>query len=575
MLISILFIVAIAFCFFSFLSFKSANSKADFFAAIPIRLWVMLSAMAVLYTTISIVGLKVNILSGTVIAFLIGLLLLIYNIKNGFQKYEICWSTVISFAVICTVTIFLALNQFDAKLYPFYETSDPSVHLLQATQILNTGKLQNMFFAPLFNASIFETVLPFYNYFELYKVFVLSDIFMFAFSGVFFYAILTSFTDDVRFKVCGLVITLFYIIGYPFNNMVFGFVYLGMGVTAVVATLYFSYKYANNSGENKGILLALMLCLYTVSETYILFAPATYFAVFFLVTALFLNKKKLFSLKYISEQLKIFLLPTVLTLYCYFLLSEPTKLSALSTEGYIYKNLFADFIFLIAPVIFVVINSIRQKKTEPTLFFLFVFGLQAFVTLYFTYARLFSTYYYYKIYFPLSAICFIIAFTAICSVGKKDFIAILSYILSVSLLFGVRAWDKKIYNKRPEISSSLMTTQLFNIYEFNKSKNLDNLNEKNINIWNLKLELYRYVYDNCNIDTKSVYMISGWEDLYWYRAITGQELKYLNSQKKVNKYLSKSDYAVVIKQENPEYVINYRYETVFENDIGYVAKIKQ
>ena len=63
------------------------------------------------------------------------------------------------------------------------------------------------------------------------------------FSGISLYALIRHYAKDTLLNVLSVVFPLVYVIGYPLNNTLYGFVYLGEGITILAAILLLMKKW--------------------------------------------------------------------------------------------------------------------------------------------------------------------------------------------------------------------------------------------------------------------------------------------------------------------------------------------
>lgn len=97
-----------------------------------------------------------------------------------------------------------------------------------------------------------------------------------------------------------------------------------------------------------------------------------------------------------------------------------------------------------------------------------------------------------------------------------------------------------------------------------------------------KMELYQYVYENLVAKGKTVPIASGWEDDYWYQAITNQrlskDLQHWKDEKKYFEVLKDEGEAILVLKDSELYTKHQKYfdklEQIFENEAGFVARLK-
>ena len=194
------------------------------------------------------------------------------------------------FLPIILVAAYFSIEQFGKGLYPLYATSDPGVHLKLAVHSMLKEKVAGMYFAEFFNSMVIEFFGVFVKFTHNYKIFVLIDAAMFMLSGVMFYCVTANLTEKTGSKIVAMIMAVFYMMGYPLNNMAFGFTYLGMAVTVLLLIIFLTEHYINHKLNKRFNVFALMTGCYSIAICYSLFAPVTFVGVFVSVAIVFIKK---------------------------------------------------------------------------------------------------------------------------------------------------------------------------------------------------------------------------------------------------------------------------------------------
>jgi len=374
-------------------------------------------------------------------------------------------------------------------------------------------------------------------------------------------------------------------LGYPLNNMAFGFTYLGMAVTILLLIIFLTKHYIDNKIDKCFNLIALMVTCYSIAICYSIFAPVTFVGVFVSVAIVFVKEKKLISWNFVFEELKIFLIPCILAVY-YFVVTWGPAADAIGSEGYIYRNLYSNFVFLLTPLIIFVAHVIKKKENDEAVPLLFVLFLWLGATFLLGLKGNVSSYYFYKSYFVLWAMCFYIGFKTVLILGEKALLYTIAYMITpVLLLFiGTSNIEDKVREKNILFSPDLYADRYFDVYNNSSSLILNDNEYDRRRVWRARIELYDYVHVNCMEEGHVVPLIDNWENIYWYEGITGQEnvFWWLDKEAKLQE-IEDSSYIVVIPntemyssgdafyEEYAEYFNSL--EKVFENELGFVAKV--
>lgn len=548
--------------------------------------------LTVLHIPASILTVAIFNLSGA--AFL---LFSMWKNKKPVQKYTIqLWE--IGFLIVSGIVILsFGWDRFEMFAVPNYETSDPGPHLRSAMKCVNNktvgvGSIVSQFT----NALWIEMLEPFFGGAFRYKSFILKDLYNLFLSVVVFLAAFSS-KEKKWFDWKAVVITIVYIVGYPLSNLLFGFQYLGLGVTVlgflyIIATMYIDQE------VNKTWLVFFMNlgCIGSVLS-YTLFAPVVYFALFGFLTWDFLRTnrgvklrkdslifigKKDSLISYVKLHLSVFLVPVLYAGY-FIILNQAQEgaipiSTALTFEGYIYRNLYSDFLLMLPFALYGWIDSIKEKRWN--LFTVF-FPLQILYCAYFFNAMVdgdMSTYYFYKLNYLNSLVVFGLGLEGIYTLVRQkagNFVncciaiaACVFMIWSTGSLIEVR--DKNI-NNAPFADEAA----LFRVYQTNKIY-LDRqyFNEDLIKLSEALLELKQD-------DDRPCLLLANWMYSFWYEALTNQSIStsyayMIGSQGVLDRFVNDNsfgDYLVVLANSEEAIAVQdqlQNFEVVFSTDTGYI-----
>lgn len=506
----------------------------------------------------------------------------LYTIKSkAIQKYSFKVYDLLCLLAITIIVVLVATKQFGINLIMNYETTDPTRHLRMAQMLIDSQKLGNMYFSTLNNATMISVGLGFFKQFWSYKFFILSDIVMFWLSASLLYSLSSLYTKKAFTKIFSLVVIVFYVLGYPLNNMVFGFVYLGIGVSICAFLIFVANLYYNDEIKEVIAICGMMLGCYCIVNCYSLFAPFVFISLALFIAIKFIINKNLFSKKFFLTEFGVFLIPTVLGLYySYFRFFEHGVSdvgNSISMEGYIYRDLYSSFIIILPATIYGLINSFIKKKVElhhilliifaATTLFMFFLGMKGDV----------SSYYYYKMYYILSLLCFVAAIDGICDLCSKSIVSTLSYTLvwMFMAIMNFAAIDDKITQNKVLMSpSSWHSGAFFSIYEFNENA----VKSRNMPIE--KMVLYEKAFDLVN-DEEKITLLDTTEPIYWFEPFIQRDLSefycYNFDECNLDEYIKKIEecnYLVVptnYNQKFSDFISGYK--CVFENTEGKIYKI--
>lgn len=471
-----------------------------------------------------------------------------------------------------------------------FSTIDPSNHMSAALDVINNKKVQNMYYSAFENGMLLSVFGSFVAKSEWYRIFCLTEVYHLFLSGLLFYALIRRYMRDHFLKMAGLILTFAYAYGYPLCSAIYGFVYLGLGITGIILILILTEIYVRKEVKTQPymVLIFLAFACYGLFEGYVMFMPVTYFAV---ITAIWIHQyqeKELISWNTVKVCLSVFLLPCILGLYYtyrgIFASRGLTVAGQLQEEGACYRDLFSNFLIFIPLALFGIWQLIRKRENRVNLYLtvyegiftlaLFVGGMKQSV----------SSYYYYKNYFLIWLLVLYLVMQGIAAIQKESRVMIAGQgavlVFVFYLLFSDAEAKVKLHNEN--FVWEPRTYQLQDLY----SKNYLFLRYDNGLYDAKKLELYRYVNQKLKDKTDELIPIcSNWQDCFWYQAITdqkfeGYEYNGTEFKKTIRKMEKDGAYIVVLKEdpkENPMYQKEHKYfeslEKVYENEAGFVAEL--
>ena len=422
-----------------------------------------------------------------------------------------------------------------------------------------------MYFGSLINALFMEFLEPIFSGFFMYKSFILMDGIMLFISGLSFFSVMRQEKSEIvdkKMVIPEILLLLMYVLAYPLNNMVFGFVYLGMSVSIIATIIVVANLYLQSESIELYCKIFLMLLCLGLALCYVLFAPVIYISVFACVAYKYLKKGMI--KKWVRDNLTIFVVPCILAIvYCFFGMFSGNVQSieqGIQTEGYIYKDIFMNAWIIILPL-FAGIFSFMQKKIicMETIGFalmtVFVAMLGAAGL-----KELISPYYFYKSNYVMVLFLYAIAYEGILCFGKESKKVLLGYCSSVILIFALLLgeFEDWVSQKNNQFIPYNKLALYLDIYEFNNTS-LENHEDYNYD----KLELYHQVYEGYK---ENIICIGEWMDCYWYEALTNQKI---DSEKYYPwKFHDKEIYWNNIAQdESIEYILVLKDSEIYEENI--------
>lgn len=532
------------------------------------------------------VGVPINIVS-------IGVLDLIPAVWMGYQivktkkiqKYCLEKVDIVFMAILIVLMTYLVVGHYAGRNFWInYGTIDPAAHLKAAVDVIQNQCVNNMFYSALFNGLFLEIFLPIRRLDFMFQPFVISDVLNYGLAGLMFFGLIRRHLTKRFSKIAGVIVTLIYVSAYPLNSILYGFVYLGMGVTLIIMLIELTRIFLNGELNNILSIVLLSLGCLAIFECYVLFMPVAFFAIISSVFVKQYRLGKLISKETVFTCLGIFLIPCIIGIsYTYFgiFTGGVTVENQIATEGDIYRDLYSNFLPFLPFALYEFFSQIKEKKNKVVLF-MFPYTL-VFMLIMFAGGMMgkVSSYYYYKMPYMFWVSLMYLCFLGVLRVAEKaKGIVISCYVIWLCIFL---ACFTGVENKIREINDlyvpTAKATQLNDIYSFNYGF----FTRGGYPFY--KMELYHYVYENLLLEGEDVVAIaSWWQDDIWFQAITNQRLNgwdFLSADHTA--YYEKlkecgANYIVVLTDDfSLIYNDNKGYwdslEKIYENEEGFVAKL--
>ncbi|MCD8323341.1 MAG: hypothetical protein LUC32_00025 [Clostridiales bacterium] len=536
---------------------------------------------------LNVVGVPINIVS-IGLADLIPAVFFVYHIvRDGkIQKYCFEIADIIFLALVVVFLLLLCKVHYSGSdLWINFATIDPAAHLNAAIDVIKDQCVNNMFYSALFNGLFLETFLPARGMNYVYQSFVLSNILNCGLAGVMFFGVIRRYMGTRFEKAAGIVIAVLYVAAYPLSNALYGFVYLGMGVTLALLLIELTRIFL--ADEINPVLSVVLLCLGCLAlfECYMLFVPVVFFAIISCVFVKQWRKKALISWKTIILCLGIFLVPCVIEIaYSYFgIFTDGLTVSGqIASEGAIYRSLYVNFLPYLPFALYELISDIREKKNRMVSF-LFVYTM-LFMALLFAGGMMgkVSSYYFYKLPYLFWGPLLIMGFLGVLRVAEKaKGIVVCGFSVWLCVfLAGMTGAEYSVSNTYPLFDTNPALSETVNdIYISNRTY----VTQGGYPYY--KVMMYHWAYENLLTQGEDLLAFDVfWEAPLLYQAFTSQSLDGCDyaSEDHISYYemlrTCDAEYIVVLTGADSRiYWDNQEYwdslEKVYENDEGFVAKL--
>lgn len=324
---SILNILSTIYVLVTFFLIKKSNQKINFLKFFTISIVTLLCYNMVVCLLFSVIKIPITLQALFVINILIATIQLIFIIKRKqIQKYSFRKMDAVAIIIILLTVLILAYFNFGKELDIKYIMTDASTHFMVAKDFYKSDTLLN--YVEKFNISkgfmigaytntgiLFKVFAPFIGETNLYKIFILFDIFTFFLVGIsIFNAIEKNIKTKLNFTITILMIMLF-MCGYPYNSLIYGYVYLQLGILIITNIINVLQYYVENF-DKKMLYYLLLLLNFGLFFSYCIFIPIVYTVEFvYIFYKNYKADKKIITLKNLAVIGIIFIIPIVCGLY--------------------------------------------------------------------------------------------------------------------------------------------------------------------------------------------------------------------------------------------------------------------
>lgn len=479
---------------------------------------------------LNIIFIPITLVSLAIINYLISIVLLVIIIKNKtIQKYKINLKDIVAVIIIGIVTLSTALANFGTKLDIKYIMTDAAVHYKAAREFYQNDRLLNktentetskqfMIGAYTNTGILFKVLEPVIGEVNLYKVFICFDISLYFLTGLMLYCCVEKLIKSKLAYVLSLLLICIFMIGYPLNSLIYGYVYLQLAIV-IIETIVASIQITDEELSKKISTVILFLLNFGVIFSYCILAPVIYVAetLYFLLQQYKISKKY-FSRFNIIRILITLVIPGILGVI-YFAIphlfgGQETFFLAIE-GGYIYRNCWSNFI-LILPIAILSFKN-RNKDMEffeilfVTLILIMAIFLIAIKTLNF------STYYYFKYNFLL---WFLLWYGTIYASNtltqEKGFkFAIITYAVVYTTALILTSIFKYVPITKETWDDDENISNIFDIFGINKT--IITYVEEDLS--QEEMELVKYVYNNIDLQDNKILILGTSRQEYWFDAI--------------------------------------------------------
>lgn len=467
MIISIVYLISIPITTMGILMIKKSKKELNLIVYFIISVLLTMCYQVAGADFVDKLGIEPSIYSIGILNYSLFVLLYYISKKRGIQKYQINISDVAAMITIAIVVFLSGRRQFgkDFSDFAYQSSCDCSRHLLFARQFAVNHEIVSIPFMAINTGLVIQSLYAFMEPYYDVLVMPITDAIMLFIAGATMWALIREKLYNKNLIFVGMIGTIFYLTGYPLNNMVFGTSYLGAGMT--ISLLIFTLICKYNDKEIGKYIFSITICLsfWALLRAYPLFFPIILVAVLVYYIIQYVLSDMPHLQKYLPYILIYLALLCGISIYLIFILVpyETNFIQILTMEGYIYKNLYGDFVFFFPFVLYRGYICYKEKNWHFD-FIMIIFMICYLITLlYVNYIGRISSYYYYKNNYLLWGVLFYVLFEVLGILSKRavQIITVYFFTVLVIVFWKFSSSDEKI------VDTELKNRFLYNIYTWN------------------------------------------------------------------------------------------------------------
>lgn len=523
--LSILYFVSYFAAFISILLFPKETKSQNGVTWIPIAFFLLMSFDGLVAGICTILHIPVGLVSQGIGNILLTITLAILGRRRGgAQSLSFSRRDIVFFAVFTLIALIVMRTEFGSDISPRYLVTDPINHFRRSLMIFFDGTVSHMYQVWNFIATAIGVASGFVRFDMYYKVYCICDALLWYFGGLLFYSVVCRILKRPNKEVLAGIFSILYVLGYPLVSLVWGFCYLGVGVSFSMLAIYFTQRTLRK--EDQLAFFGLALSLYGVVTSYILFAPFIFATSFVPLLISYVKTKQ--SPRIVLPIIGlVYVVPGLLGSWFFYVdtlgTGTVTVTTALGAEGGIYRNLYSNLV-LFAPLFLAALwrhVKCKQLMDSNHALTLLVLLMTYIILLIPTYTHALSTYYLAKIQFliwPLALLAAAEGVEIVLELPGKVLLGCYAVVMAFLFVMVAGQVDKKIVNAFQPIGLGNPTNYhpYLDVYDWNYQQ-VRYRSIINPDVWKLYHKASDYVEDGYEVPIVAAGMYSG-----WYYCITCQ-----------------------------------------------------
>lgn len=297
---------------------KKTDKKLNIFSQIVVTVVLFACYNMLVCYIFSLVRLPITLLSLSIASVIIITAEIVKILKDKqIQKYYIDKKDIIFLLLVLAVILPIIHKQYGNIDSIKYYSTDARAHYYASkffyqneTLLINTNEYQSFMPFTYANEGIaYKMLVPIIGEFNLYKVFILSDILIWSMAIIIFYLLLKENADTWLKYIIICIVCIIFALGYPLNSMLTGFHYLQVGINLILSAILIMNMEEINKNWKRAFMFLVNI---GVIFAYNLFAPLVYITEFiYLIYKNYKETKKVINKSLIIDVIVTLFIPGI------------------------------------------------------------------------------------------------------------------------------------------------------------------------------------------------------------------------------------------------------------------------
>lgn len=586
MIESIIYIISTLMLFVTYMCIEKSKEKIELIKSTIIAMVLLIAYNGFVCYILNLINIPITLVSLSVVNFIISILMLVLILKNKkLQKYKICKTNIIVTLIFIIIVGIITNINFGGLSKIRYVSMDAREHYKAAREFSENTRLSNkseennttgecfMPVAYINEGILFKIFNSYIGTVNLYKVYILFEAFALGVVGIMFYFIVDKYAKSIKIKIIAIIFSVIYVLGYPLNAWISGFHYLILGILFVEAIIYMQCNNDEYLMENN--ILTLFLMNFGLILSYSLFCPFVYGSEFLY----YIYKYRKNMSEIVLYTVVTLIVPGIIGVVYLILPCFGQVEGFIALEGWLYKNLWSNFILFIPFSMYSIYKSIRNKKYTFDNIILVTLVLYMIILFVGTKIGRCSEYYFYKNYFILWMVLILLNIRGMISAFQIKDVKYIIYTVTILylIIFGISVYLEKTYITQNANDSLSKTMEIFT---FNNTmitvKNAEFITKGELELY---YEMEKILNDNWKEYDDEILFVTNPTQERWIQSLVGYKNILFDDKDFAIQNLEEENYKYIVIFENREtyekmkqYIKTQNMELLYENSTGKIYK---